>query len=145
VVQFATIFHDVPPTKPFAKESQRIEFSRRLREELHRSGREASPVALAREINLHLRPAERVHASSCRKWLHAQSIPTQEKLQVLARLLQVPPSWLRFGQLTELSEPEPMAAPLSPDELALIDSWRLLSAGQRRTVRLLMGQLLRTD
>ena len=145
MTKFATIVHVVPPTKPFAKEVQRAEFSRRLREELSRTGREASPADLAREVNLCLRPSEHIHPSSCRKWLHGEAIPTQEKLQVLARLLQVPPSWLRFGQLTELSEPEPMAAPLSPDELALIDSWRQLSAGQRRTVRLLMGQLLRTD
>jgi hypothetical protein len=144
VTSFATIFHDVPPTKPFAKENQRIEFSRRLREELRRTGREASPAALAREINLHLRLAERVHASSCRKWLHAQAIPTQEKLLVLSRMLQVPPSWLRYGQTTELREPEPIAAPLSSDELALLDNWRRLTGGQRRTVRLLMGQLLRT-
>lgn len=142
---FATIFHVVPTNKPFAKEAQRLEFSRRLREELIRTGREESPVALAREINLHLRNPERVHPSSCRKWLHGQAIPTQEKLQVLARILQVTPAWLRFGQLTDLREPQPVAAPLSSDELALLDGWRQLGARQRRTVRMLMGQLLRAD
>ncbi len=142
---FATIFHVVPPTQPFAKEVQRAEFSRRLREELSRTGREASPVALAREINLQLRTPEHVHPSSCRKWLHGQAIPTQEKLQLLARMLQVSPAWLRFGQQGALSEPLPVAAPLSADELALLDQWRRLSTGQRRTVRSLMGQLLRAD
>jgi transcriptional regulator with XRE-family HTH domain len=132
----------VSPTKPFAKASQRAEFSRRLREELERTGREASPAALAREINLYLRPAARIHPSSCRKWLHAQAIPTQEKLQALASLLQVPTSWLRFGEVTALSEPAPLSNPLSADELALIDGWRRLSSGQRRTLRQLLGQLL---
>lgn len=145
MAKFATIFCDVPTTKPFAKEAQRLDFSRRLREELMRTGREPSPVALAREINLHLRPSERVHPSSCRKWLHAQAIPTQEKLQVLSKLLQVPPSWLRYGQISDLAEATPAGLQLSSDELALLDAWRQLSAGQRRTVRLLMGQLLKAS
>ena len=108
--------------KVLSKDVQRLEFTRRLRDELLRSGREASPVALAREINLHLRPPERIHASSCRKWLHGEAIPTQEKLQVLAQLLQVSPSWLRFGQVSHLSEPSPTAPPLTVEELALLDA-----------------------
>ncbi len=142
--EFATIFEFVPASKPFAKETQRQEFARRLRDELSRTGREASPVALAREINLHLRPAERVHASSCRKWLHAQAIPTQEKLQVLANLLQVSPAWLRFGQVRELQESGPSMSALSAEELAVLDVWRRLGASQRRAVRLLMGQMLKS-
>ena len=141
---FATIFHAVPPSKPFAKEAQRQEFARRLREELNRTGRETSPVALAREINLHLRPSERVHPSSCRKWLHAEAIPTQEKLQVLAGLLQVSPAWLRFGQLHEMQEALPATPYLNAEELALLEVWRQLDASQRRAVRLLMGQLLKS-
>ncbi len=143
MTKFATIVHVVPPTKPFAKEVQRAEFSRRLRDELSRSGREASPADLAREVNLRLRPSEHIHPSSCRKWLHGEAIPTQEKLQILAGILQVSPEWLRFGQLTELREAPSAMPPLSSDELALLDQWRRLSAGQRRTVRSLMGQLLR--
>ena len=145
MTKFATIFHVVPSTKPFAKEVQRAEFSRRLREELSRTGREASPADLAREVNLHLRPSEHIHPSSCRKWLHGGAIPTQEKLQILAGILQVSPGWLRFGQLTELREAVTAAPRLSSDELVLLDQWRRLSAGQRRTVRSLMGQLLRAD
>ena len=145
MTKFATIVHVVPPTKPFAKEVQRAEFSRRLREELSRTGREASPADLAREVNLCLRPSEHIHPSSCRKWLHGEAIPTQEKLQILAGMLQVSPEWLRFGQLTELREAQSAMPPLTSDELALLDQWRRLSAGQRRMVRSLMGQLLRAD
>ena len=137
----ATIVTVVRPLKVLSKDVQRLEFTRRLRDELLRSGREASPVALAREINLHLRPSERIHASSCRKWLHGEAIPTQEKLQVLAQLLQVSPSWLRFGQVTDLREPSPAAPPLTAEELALLDAWRQLGARQRRAVRVLMTQM----
>jgi transcriptional regulator with XRE-family HTH domain len=140
---FATIFVLVPPLKPFSKEAQRHEFSRRLREELLRSGRQASPAALARELNLSLRPSEQIHPSSCRKWLHGEAFPTQEKLLRLAQMLQVSPAWLRFGQSTELFEPGPSAPLLKPDELALLADWRQLGASQRRAVRLLLRQLLK--
>ena len=141
MVQFATIVVLVRSIQVLAKDAQRLEFTRRLREGLLRSGRQASPVMLAREINLHLRASERVHASSCRKWLHGEAIPTQEKLQVLAQLLQVSPSWLRFGQVTDLREPSPAAPPLTAEELALLDAWRQLGARQRRAVRVLMTQM----
>ncbi len=144
MASFATIFRAVSSNKPFAKQSQREAFSQRLREELARSGRALSPVALSREINLHLRPSERVHASSCRKWLHAQAIPTQEKMQFLAGMLQVSPPWLRFGQSHEAQESLPSRTVLSADELSMLDVWRQLRASQRRTVRMLMAQLLKS-
>lgn len=134
----------MPSSNPFSKEAQRLDFSNRLRDELIRTGREPSPAALAREINLHLRLSERVHPSSCRKWLHAESIPTQEKMLWLARMLQVSAAWLRFGQTTEAHEPGPYPLALSADELALLEQWRSLGSSQRRTVRLLMGQLLKS-
>lgn len=139
----ATIFLLVPTLKPFSKEAQRNEFSRRLREELLRSGRRPSPAALARELNLSQRPSEQIHPSSCRKWLHAQAFPTQEKLLRLAQMLQVSPAWLRFGQNTELFEPGPSTLVLKSDELALLAEWRKLAPSQRRTVRLLLRQLLK--
>ena len=141
---FATIVVVVRSTPTFAKENQRLAFSKRLREEWTRTGRLDSPAVLAREINLHLRPSEQVHPSSCRKWLPGQSIPTQEKLQVLARILQVSPAWLRYGQRTELQEPAPAPAPapLSPAELSLLEVWRQLNRNQQRAVRLLIGQML---
>jgi hypothetical protein len=144
VALFATIFRAVSTNKPFAKQTQREAFTQRLREELTRSGRALSPVALSREINLHLRPSERVHASSCRKWLHAQAIPTQEKMQALSGMLQVSPSWLRFGLAHELKESLPSGAVLSADELSMLDVWRQLQASQRRTVRMLMTQLIKS-
>ena len=134
----------MPSPRPLSKDAQRAEFSRRLREELQRTGRQPSPSALAHELNLHLRASEQIHPSSCRKWLHAQSIPTQEKLIWLARLLQVSASWLRYGQMTELHESGPSEPPLSPEELTLLHHWRQLPAPHRRTVRMLMSQLIKS-
>jgi transcriptional regulator with XRE-family HTH domain len=142
-LKFATIVVAVRSNPTFAKKNQRLAFTDRLRQEWTRTGRQASPVVLAREINLHLRPSEQVSPSSCRKWLHGQSIPTQEKLQVLANILQVSPAWLRYGQHTELNEPVPAAPPLSPAELSLLEVWRQLSRSQQRAVRSLIGQVLK--
>ena len=89
-MQFATIVVVVRSIQVLAKDAQRLEFTRRLREELMRSGREASPVTLAREINLHLRASERVHASSCRKWLFAEDTNRDKAERILgSRLIPV--------------------------------------------------------
>ena len=125
----------------YSKATQKNEFSNRLREELTRSGRVASPKALAAEVNMLLRHAERVSASSCRKWLFAEAIPTQEKLLVLAQMLQVSASWLRFGHVNEVRESLPAAAPLSQEELALLEAWRGLAGTQRRAVLALLKQM----
>ena len=85
--------------------------------------------------------SERVHASSCRKWLFAEAIPTQEKLLVLAQMLQVSASWLRFGHVNEVRESSPAAAPLSQEELALLEAWRGLAGTQRRAVLALLKQM----
>jgi hypothetical protein len=143
VVKFATIVVVVRSTPTLAKEKQRQAFSIRLRQEWVRSGRKISPVAVAREINLHLRTSEKVSPSGCRKWFSGESIPTQEKLQVLANVLQVSPAWLRYGQHTELHEPVPTDPPLSPTELSLLEIWRQLSRSQQRAVRSLIGQMLK--
>ena len=79
------------------------------------------------------------------KWLHGEAFPTQEKLLRLSRILQVSPAWLRFGQTYELHEPGPYIPPLKSDELALVEHWRLLGPSQRRAVRLLVGQLLKSS
>ena len=129
------------PIKLYAKETQRQDFTHRLRGELLRTGRTLSPTALARELNLYLRLPEQVHPSSCRKWLHAEAIPTQEKLLLLTGLLKVSPEWLRFGQSQQASESMVAGPGLSADEQVLLETWRQLDKSQQRTVKLLLGQL----
>ena len=126
----------------YSKATQKNEFSNRLREELTRSGRVASPKALAAEVNMLLRHAERVSASSCRKWLNGLSFPTQEKLLALATMLQVDPAWLRYGRSIEVREAPPSSSLLDSEELILLESWRRLSPAQRRAIKAMMGQLL---
>ncbi len=78
---------------------ERLAFSQRLQQALHNADHSTtSPTRLAREFNTQFsgRP---VTAHAARKWLHGESIPTQEKLRALASWLDVPADWLRFGSL----------------------------------------------
>jgi transcriptional regulator with XRE-family HTH domain len=82
---------------PQGADQERIEFSNRLREALQKAHYAPdSPTQLAREFNARYenRPIT-IHAA--RKWLIGESIPTQEKLRLLADWLRVPAAWLRFG------------------------------------------------
>lgn len=76
---------------------ERTDFSQRLLAVLASArGLGGSPTTLAREFNqIFVGNPVTVHAA--RKWLLGEAIPTQEKMQALARWLDVPVNWLRFG------------------------------------------------
>ena len=82
-------------TPPVSRE--RARFQARLAKALHFAGYpHDSPTQLAREFNFRFsgRPVT-IHAA--RKWLVGESIPTQDKLRILAQWLGVTAEWLRFG------------------------------------------------
>jgi hypothetical protein len=66
-----------------------------------------------------------VHAA--RKWITGESIPTQARLRALADVLQVPATWLRFGDEAASSG----SKTLSAQEHMLIQQFRKLSDAQR--------------
>ena len=73
-------------------------FSRRLRESLRRAGTPAEgPTEIAREFNLRYHGTP-VTPQAVRKWLKAESLPSQDKIRALAFWLGVSPAWLRFGE-----------------------------------------------
>lgn len=73
-------------------------FSKRLLEALRKARLDASsPTRIAREFNLRYHGSP-VTAQSVRKWLTAKSIPSQDKIRVLADWLNVSAQWLRFGE-----------------------------------------------
>ncbi|MES2831019.1 MAG: response regulator [Pseudomonadota bacterium] len=76
---------------------ERAKFQARLAKALQFAGYpHDSPTQLAREFNMRFtgRPVT-IHAA--RKWLVGESIPTQDKLRILAQWLGVTAEWLRFG------------------------------------------------
>ena len=85
-----------------SKASQLIEtsaFSERLRLALKGVGVRPSPTLVANEFNLRYW-GKSITSHTARNWLLGKSIPTQDKLRVLADWLQVSPDELRFGTLT---------------------------------------------
>ena len=76
-------------------------FSRRLRVALEGAGVSASPTVVANHFNLRYQ-GRGITSHTARAWLMGVSIPTQDKLKVLAQWLQVSPEELRFGLTGDL-------------------------------------------
>ena len=102
-------------------------FSQRLTCALDEAGMKASPTALAKAFNAQADGPVTVHA--VRKWLVGESIPTQAKLIILAKLISVPVTWLRFGEGTK-----PAATPVSLEQIELAGAITRLMPHQRRAV-----------
>lgn len=94
-------------------------------------------AALVAEYNLRADGAA-VTPYAARKWLKGDSIPTQEKVHILARWLGVSASWLRFGDSDGSSYQSDVtdaaaAAPPSAD-LTLLRDFHQLSEDERGVV-----------
>jgi hypothetical protein len=82
--------------------NEKIEFTERLRAAMTQAGYVASPSVLEHEFNLRW-PGKSISNQAAWGWLNKRSIPTQDKLQVLAEWLKVEPHVLRFGTEVRLS------------------------------------------
>lgn len=75
---------------------EKHEFSERLRTAMKAQRLEISAAVLEREFNLQWSGTP-VRRQTAWKWLNGEAIPTQDKLQELAKWLKVEPHYLRFG------------------------------------------------
>lgn len=123
---------------------ERTKFSERLQEALQNADYSAdSPTQLAREFNLRF-SGDPVTVHAARKWLQAESIPTQEKLRALASWLNVPAEWLRYGSGTNLQTGSGGDAPIGRDERILL-SLQQLNDHHRELVHEFVRLLLRME
>ena len=113
--------------------NERARFQARLARTLQHCGyAHDSPTVLAREFNFRFsgRPVT-IHAA--RKWLVGESIPTQDKLRILAQWLGVTAEWLRFGDAAQHSGITlAVTAPPSSDEGRLLANLLELDPYHRR-------------
>lgn len=77
--------------------NEKKEFSERLRAAMKAQNLEASGPVLERGFGLHWLGNKPVRRQTVWKWLNGQSIPTQDKIQALAKWLKLDPHQLRFG------------------------------------------------
>jgi transcriptional regulator with XRE-family HTH domain len=81
----------------FASMNDKAEFAKRLRAAMLAAGYPDRPAILEREFNSRYW-GRSVTFQAVSRWLRGQSIPAQDKLQVLAEWLGVEPQALRFGE-----------------------------------------------
>ena len=117
----------IPETKAFAE---------RLRQALDAAGVRPSPTRVANEFNQRYW-GRSITPHTARNWLR-QSLPTQDKLVVLAEWLQVSPGELRFGKSSPgfiLAAADAMFEQLDMADREMINRYLRLPTADRRTVR----------
>lgn len=77
-------------------ESAKTQFADRLREAMLAAGYEPKPAVLEREFNTRYW-GKPMTLHGVRRWLRGETLPSQEKLLLLADWLGVPPQELSFG------------------------------------------------
>lgn len=124
--------------------SEREGFSQRLQLALRNAAYSSdSPTQLAREFNIRFDGrAVTVHAA--RKWLVGESIPTQEKIRVLAHWLGVTADWLRFGgPVNSAGVPVANASPFPAPDIHLIADLQRLDEHDKTIAREFIRMLVR--
>jgi hypothetical protein len=126
--------------KDLAKE-ERLAFSTRLKLAMEHAQLPVKPSVLAREFNRRAHGME-VTSHGARKWLVGEAIPTQQRLLVLARWLDVQLAWLRFGAREGVQPAAAVQAKTASDgQLHLMRDIAALSAQAQALVRELVDSL----
>jgi transcriptional regulator with XRE-family HTH domain len=112
-------------------------FAQRLRQALEACAVRASPTVVANEFNLRYW-GRSITTHTARNWLLGNSIPTQDKLRVLAEWLQVSPDELRFGRSAVVAiakEADALIESLNLADREMLSRYLALSLAERKTVR----------
>jgi transcriptional regulator with XRE-family HTH domain len=127
--------------------SEKIAFSQRLVKALKDAKIEAgSPTVFSREFNRRYN-GKSVSIHAARKWLTGESIPTQDKLRLLAMWLGVSTEWLRFGEKTAASTHQSSLnhAVYSSPDFELLHHFNMLSNEHKLVAREVILTLMRVE
>lgn len=100
-------------------------------------GYEPKPAVLEREFNLRYW-GKPMTLHGVRRWLLGETLPSQDKLLVLAEWLQVPPQQLRYGAEVETRVRERRArwdAALGYQDREMIEAFMRIPPPQRKALR----------
>lgn len=85
-----------------------------------------------------------VSVYGARKWLTGTAFPTQERLLILARWLNVSAQWLRYGEgKSDDCVAANDAVMLPREEVLLLNDFRLLDERSKQVVRELVASLIK--
>ena len=117
-------------------------FAERLALAISGKGIKQSPTVIQSLFNKEY-SGRLITAHTARNWLHGKTLPTQEKLVCLAKLLDTSPEQLRFGRSSEKTLIAEFGGVLS--EVANVDQqffrrYLALTESQRRMVRDVVGE-----
>lgn len=128
------------------RSGERNSFRDRLQRALRDEHLPARPSAFARGFNLRADGAS-VTPHAARKWLVGDAIPTQERIVILAKWLNVNAAWLRFGAAdnSELPDARALAESLTQDETDLVRAVIGLSKPAQAVVHELVHALRRLE
>ncbi|MFC0312010.1 transcriptional regulator [Chromohalobacter canadensis] len=118
--------------------NEKTMFAERLQKALIAAGYEPRPSVLEREFNLRYW-GKPITFQAVRRWLRGDSIPAQDKLQVLAEWLRIEPHVLRYGDESEralYATPNELdVVSLCGDEAEMLKIYRSLPSEQRKVLR----------
>ncbi len=122
-------------------------FAARLATAIDSKGLKQSPTSIANLFNSKYegRP---ITPHTARNWLLGKSLPTQEKLVLLAELLDTSPEQLRFGRSSEktlISDFDGAEIEVANVDQQFFRRYLALTETQRRVVRDVVGEFKITD
>ena len=122
-------------------------FAERLAIAIGSKGLKQSPTSIANLFNSKYegRP---ITPHTARNWLLGKSLPTQEKLVLLAELLEISPEQLRFGRSSEktlISDFDGAEIEVANVDQQFFRRYLALTETQRRVVRDVVGEFKITD
>jgi transcriptional regulator with XRE-family HTH domain len=124
--------------------SEKSAFNQRLVKALKDAKVEAgSPTVFAREFNRRF-TGKSISTYAARKWLMGESIPTQDKLRLLATWLGVSAEWLRFGENVVADTEQEDSFYNSPD-FELLHSFNMLNGEHKLVAREVILTLMRIE
>lgn len=112
------------------------EFGERLRTAMTQAGYEAKAVVLEREFNLRY-TGKAMTLHGVRRWLQGETIPSEDKLIVLARWLRVEPQVLRWGSTPNQVREEKLSweNAIGYRERETFEAFLALTAPQKKIIR----------
>jgi len=120
-----------------------VKFCHRLADSMGNAAYEAQASVLVNEFNPHADGAT-VTVYGARKWLSGTAFPTQERLLILARWLNLSAHRLRFGEGNASDGIAAIAADMLPlQELVLLNDFRLLDSLSKQLVQELVRTLIK--